>query len=514
MDLSCIWRTAAQRTLLPRAYSRYYSQSVPPSRLAKAPRQNTHQKPAQSPLHLPSYSRSNTSESVLHVRGASSWYSPKVSETSNRQPIMGKKKNKGRVAPSKPAGSRYPLRSRNPSKKGAPFDLGQQATTTAFGTTPSSQQAQGSYQPPPQWPTMNGNVDINAFNNGLPHQTSQMFTGMNTFNMALAQPNLFSGLQSMQMPFLTPNTNMGFDASQPAFAPEQRHPLQQQVPQPAHYDTYSSQMSVAMPSSQCGVPPMAFAPLHDRPSSTAIQQVASVAPPSSNATPNHNRDRAPVTAPSEASGGIPDPSPAYTMRASFMPKRREYPGPLLVVVDLNGTVLHRPDRRNSARFLSRRYAQPFVTYCVETFWVVIWSSAKPENVKRMVDQLLTPDSLKQVVAVWGRDKFGLTDADYRARTQCYKRLTTLWNDPLIKSAYPRTRKGFEGGSWNQGNTVLIDDSTEKARSEPHNAITLPEFTGQGDEAVDVLPKVHDYLNELCYQEDVSAYMRAHPFTMS
>lgn len=202
------------------------------------------------------------------------------------------------------------------------------------------------------------------------------------------------------------------------------------------------------------------------------------------------------------------------MRASLMSKRRDYAGPLLVVIDLNGTLLHRPDRRHSANFQSRRFAEPFVKYCIETFWVVIWSSARPENVKRMVNELLTPESLKQVVAVWGRDRFGLTESDYNARTQCYKRLTTLWDDPLIKSSFPRTRGGFEGGCWDQGNTVLIDDSAEKARSEPFNAITLPEFTGGVDVTVDVLPKVHDYLNELCYQEDVSAYMRANPFKMA
>lgn len=132
----------------------------------------------------------------------------------------------------------------------------------------------------------------------------------------------------------------------------------------------------------------------------------------------------------------------------------------------------------------------------------------------MVDQLLSKPLRKQVVGVWGRDKFGLTEQDYNKRTQCYKRLTKLWNDPLIKSSYPAKRPDFEGGCWDQGNTVLIDDSVEKARSEPHNAITLPEYLGGTDDQGDVLPSVHDYLNELCFQEDVSAFMRAHPFKMS
>ncbi|KAF3760199.1 HAD-like protein [Cryphonectria parasitica EP155] len=222
----------------------------------------------------------------------------------------------------------------------------------------------------------------------------------------------------------------------------------------------------------------------------------------------------PITAPSAASGGVPNPTDAYMMRASFLSKRRTHPGPLLVVIDLNGTLLHRPNKRNSSNFNARHHARHFIKYCVDTFWVVIWSSARPDNVKRMVNGLLSPSALQQVIAVWGRDKFGLTAHDYKVRTQCYKRLTSLWDDPMVQSSYPSTRKGFENGCWDQGNTVLIDDSAEKARSEPHNAITLPEFTGDMAEEGDILPKVHDYLNELCYQEDVSTYMRANPFKMA
>lgn len=227
------------------------------------------------------------------------------------------------------------------------------------------------------------------------------------------------------------------------------------------------------------------------------------------------RQQLPVSAPSAASGGVPEPTPAYLLRASFLPQRRVQPGPLLVVIDLNGTLLHRPNHRNSSSFEERVHAKRFVEYCVQTFWVVIWSSARPENVQRMVNKLIDPQIRNQIVAIWGRDKFGLSAADYNARTQCYKRLTTVWNDSVVKAAFPRARPGFEKACWDQGNTVLIDDSSEKARSEPHNAITLPEFKGQGtDGEMLVLPRVHDYLNELCYHEDASAYMRANPFKMS
>lgn len=328
-------------------------------------------------------------------------------------------------------------------------------------------------EPSQQWSAMAGNMDPAwAFN----AQAPLWFHGMSMFNISTAQPNL-SGTQTPNM-FGAPQISTGTNTYQPGLAP----------------------LSTSVSSIQNG------AAAQNSPTNAELSTAA--------ASNKRKAERPPISAPSAASGGVPEPTPAYTMRASFLPKRREHPGPLLVVIDLNGTLLHRPDRRHGARFEARQHAHPFVTYCVETFWVIIWSSARPENVRRMVDQLLTPQSRKQVVAVWGRDRFGLTEADYNARTQCYKRLTSLWDDPLVRSAYPRTRPGFEGGCWNQGNTVLIDDSAEKARSEPHNAITLPEFTGGADVAADVLPRVHDYLNELCYQEDVSAFMRANPFKMA
>ncbi|KAH6658778.1 hypothetical protein EV126DRAFT_447542 [Verticillium dahliae] len=88
----------------------------------------------------------------------------------------------------------------------------------------------------------------------------------------------------------------------------------------------------------------------------------------------------------------------------------------------------------------------------------------------------------RLVAAWGRDKFDLTPADYVKRVQCYKRLQRIWADAAVQS-HP------DGLRWDQTNT----------------------FFGDADEATDVLPQVHDYINALCYQADISQYMRLHPF---
>ncbi|PNH30747.1 hypothetical protein VD0002_g4263 [Verticillium dahliae] len=232
----------------------------------------------------------------------------------------------------------------------------------------------------------------------------------------------------------------------------------------------------------------------------------------SNNGPAEERDK--VVAPSAASGGIPNPTPAYLTQAEKPPTTLARPRAILVVLDLNGTLLHRPDRRRSHNFIERPYAKRFMHYCIDTLHVAVWSSARPENVAKMVAQLaegggggdVAPAAYaSRLVAAWGRDKFDLTPADYVKRVQCYKRLQRIWADAAVQASHP------DGLRWDQTNTVLVDDSLEKARSEPFNLLRIPEFFGDADEATDVLPQVHDYINALCYQADISQYMRLHPF---
>lgn len=204
-------------------------------------------------------------------------------------------------------------------------------------------------------------------------------------------------------------------------------------------------------------------------------------------------------------------------RAYSTPSSLPAPRPILVVMDLNGTLLHRPSRHRPFHFVERPHARRFLQYCLDTFHLAIWSSARPENVSHMVDRLLTPEQRRRCVVVWGRDRFGLSAADYNSRVQCYKRLDRVWEDPAVIASHPDAaarRAGGAGGVWDQTNTVLVDDSTEKGRSEPFNILALPEFSPESDESVQVLPQVHDYLNNLCWQADVSRHMRQNPFRLN
>lgn len=212
--------------------------------------------------------------------------------------------------------------------------------------------------------------------------------------------------------------------------------------------------------------------------------------------------------PSKGSGGIPSVSEAYLQASNVVSQPLGEPQNLLVVIDLNGTLVYRPSRTAPRKFLTRPHAPLFLKYCLDTFTVVIWSSARPENVKAMCEAILPPALRRRVVAIWGRDKFNLTPEDYNLRVQCYKRLDKIWSDPVIAASHPAY---LSGGRWDQTNTVLIDDSLEKARSEPHNLIEVPEWLGDLNEADEILPQVHDHLNYLSMHSNVSACLRANPF---
>lgn len=216
-----------------------------------------------------------------------------------------------------------------------------------------------------------------------------------------------------------------------------------------------------------------------------------------------------ICVPSAASGGVPQPSHTYIAASHGLTQRLYTPQKLLVVLDLNGTLLYRPSRKNPTKFVLRPDTKLFLQRCLDSYAVVIWSSARPENVLRMCQSLGAQD-MSRVIAIWGRDRFGLTLEDYNSRVQCYKRLTRLWEDPIVSQAHPEYHLGRR---WDQTNTVLIDDSLEKARSEPNNLVEIPEFTGDLQEQGDILRNVDEYLQELSMTSNVSSFIRQHPFSL-
>lgn len=179
-------------------------------------------------------------------------------------------------------------------------------------------------------------------------------------------------------------------------------------------------------------------------------------------------------------------------------------------MDLNGTLVHRPNRKSSPKnFVPRPSLQPFLTHLFANYHVVVWSSAQPANVLAMCENIFTPDQHGRVLARWARDTLGLDATQYYEKVQVYKQLTKIWADPALSTTHPAHAAGE---CWGQHNTVLIDDSALKAAAEPHNLVELPEFTGTPRQAQDdALLQVAGYLTELSWHRDVSAFMRRTPF---
>jgi hypothetical protein len=204
----------------------------------------------------------------------------------------------------------------------------------------------------------------------------------------------------------------------------------------------------------------------------------------------------------------PQPTQEYLDQAAGEPSTIDTPGQLLVILDLNGTVLFRPNR-NAKTMIERPFLKPFLRYLFQNFKVMVWSSAKPENVKSLVSQALDNDLRSQLVAQWARDSFGLSPTNYQQNVQVYKNLKLVWSRNQIQSFHPDYETG---GRFGQHNTVLIDDSSLKASAQPHNLLEIPEFSATQEQMEgDVLRVVAGYLKTLRLQADVSRFINKEPF---
>lgn len=201
----------------------------------------------------------------------------------------------------------------------------------------------------------------------------------------------------------------------------------------------------------------------------------------------------------------PEPTAAYLASANKDTVSTSQPRPLLVILDLNGTLLFR--KNAGSNFVARPRMREFLHYLITNHKVMIWSSAKPINVNAMVDKIFSPEEKELLVGVWARDKLNLTSTQYNEKVQVYKQLSWIWKDEHIQSLHPDPQDW-----WSQENTLLIDDSLEKAASEPHNILRIDEFEATHDQMkLDVLGQVVRHMEVLKTERNVSAYMRVKPF---
>lgn len=211
----------------------------------------------------------------------------------------------------------------------------------------------------------------------------------------------------------------------------------------------------------------------------------------------------------------PVPHASYIAQASKPAKVSRTRQPLLVVSDLNGTILSRVTKNTfETRPGLPSFLAPFFGRERVKHRFMVWTSMMPDRTINLTDKLLTAAERRDTVAIWARDKLNLSAAQYAEDVLVYKNLDWIWRDPQIQSTHPHTAQGVR---WDQTNTLLIDDTISKAAAQPYNLINVPELTleqlrREEDGAyMPVLRQLAWYLEEASYHEDVSAFVKSKPF---
>ncbi|KDQ06816.1 hypothetical protein BOTBODRAFT_60394 [Botryobasidium botryosum FD-172 SS1] len=176
------------------------------------------------------------------------------------------------------------------------------------------------------------------------------------------------------------------------------------------------------------------------------------------------------------------PSPTYISRSEEPSTKLDTPLTKLLILDLNGTLVIRSPRRKGPKGLGpgRRniYPRPFLaTFAKYLFHpetaldVMVWSSAQPHSVEDMVELGFGHyrDGLK---AVWARDSFGLTPAEYATEAQTVKDLDIVWSR-LPQPPPPQPE-------YSSLNTILLDDSAIKAHLQPYNHVIVRDYDNEND----------------------------------
>ena len=296
------------------------------------------------------------------------------------------------------------------------------------------------------------------------------------------------------------------------------HPLPADVPGTAIFqEVYCSLKSVPISEDRAG-----------RPLRAAIQskQKAYNLPSSRNRAPQAQgsakhvslEETPPVeTATLRVSTQTPLPAPTPTegyLRIANLPCRWvSKPQHLLLVLDLNGTLIYR--RKASSRYLPRPSLETFLDYCFANHSVLVWSSATPSNVTAVCLQLFTPEQRQKLLGEWGRDTLDLTNHEYYSKSQVYKRLERVWEGVALRHSHP---EAGNGEVWSQANTLLLDDSVLKAQGQPFNLVEVPEFRNPGgqkkhENSQDVLGQIMAYIEKARMYDNVSAFVREERFVL-
>ncbi|KAJ1969532.1 hypothetical protein IWQ62_000571 [Dispira parvispora] len=200
--------------------------------------------------------------------------------------------------------------------------------------------------------------------------------------------------------------------------------------------------------------------------------------------------------------------------------------PVLCILDLNGTLVHRDKTRR--KNYTRPHVKIFLRDLFQRFHVMVWSSAMRHNVSTMVHTTFGKRR-NRIEAVWDRtycSEQSTKRGDYDT-VKDLQRLWDIWDNKNLPTddaedathLYvndPEGRRHRFSHVWTPENTILVDDSLDKMAWQRANGLLLSSFDDPRVKDLE-LARLRRYFRTLYHTwrfqgpMDVRSYLAEHPW---
>lgn len=172
---------------------------------------------------------------------------------------------------------------------------------------------------------------------------------------------------------------------------------------------------------------------------------------------------------------------------------------LLLVFDLNGTLF----RRQGDAFIPRPFLRELMDYVTANHEVIIWTNSSRAIAMKMIRSDHFAMYENKIMDTITRDDLRLPKDVNKPGVKLYKDLRRIWNTKYYQ------QQVFKGPPWSQKNTVLIDDTKEKAFAQRNNLLSVSTFQPihGGPQTDNELQSIQRDISELSQIEDVSTRLR-------
>lgn len=227
----------------------------------------------------------------------------------------------------------------------------------------------------------------------------------------------------------------------------------------------------------------------------------------------------------------PDPPQSLTLPSTRVPAgaltmTSKFAQPLLVLVDMNGTLLVRTERvvpghepvfrvkmgSKTRKYYLRPHAQEMLTNLLNhpRVRLAFYTSMRRENAQPAIRALVKPPHNPESMCLFDRP-FNVADPTGENEWDTMRDLDQVWSI---------------ANSWSAGyccpfgpsNTIMIDDTPRKMRAWPMNVVVVPEYREEHVSLPDRDPSLlhaWNYLQRMLEEcaDDVASYVACHPFSI-